>query len=423
MSQSNVRHLRRVTPPLASYLRVGHRDAALVAELLDVGLPVGAGVIVDPAATKRTADLRHVARQHALEIILDPRSVELSTIGGLASSTAQRLPWAPSEPHTPAALAGPIGQQMASEITTSALEENATAVLAPSHFLDDDIQWLAVDEALTQALRDELDAAGGTATAVYYPLVASQRFLRNEPVMTATLASLKRLVRDGCIDAVFLRLHGFGTASAGSQTLRTYIRLARRLHDLGVPVVAERSGTVGVALAAFGAVGGIESSITYGETCDVRRLLRPPRGKGFVPPPRVYMRDALSLVSKAEAESVLDRRGFSRMRCQEACCRSDRSGMVADPRRHFVVNRSLEMSRLSLVPEVERAGHYVTGTLLPASNQAARLARTFESMSGHHGRLLSWAEALNRTLEEDAAANEAQTRSAAPTGHRHRQGA
>ena len=77
------------------------------------------------------------------------------------------------------------------------------------------------------------------------------------------------------IDAVWLRIHPFGTTAAGPIALRGYIEACRDLHRVGVPLVAERSGTIGVALMAFGAVGGIESGITLGERFDARTLAAP----------------------------------------------------------------------------------------------------------------------------------------------------
>lgn len=420
---SSIRHLRRTSHPLASYLRVGHRDGRLISDLLDTGLPAGAGVIVDPAAEERTSELRHIARMHAREIILDTRSVELATLGGWNSTTASRLDWAPkSAPHTANSLTGDEGQRLVRGIVEAAITQGATAVLSPTHFLDSDFAWIAVDAELTSSLRTQLDDAGATATAIYYPLVASAKWLRRDGMLTQTMQFLQGLIADESVDAVFLRIHGFGTRQAGPRNLRAYVRLARQLHDLGVPLVAERTGTVGVALAAFGAVGGVESSVTHGESCDIRRLMRPSTGRPFVPPPRVYLTDALAMVSRSEAESLLARRGFAGLRCQDLCCHRDRDGMVSDPRRHFVVTRSRELLRMSNVPAPDRGDHYVRSVLLPAVNQSARLARVDETYGRHRDRLLAWSEALDRTLEEDAAKT-TQSTSGVPTGHRYRVGA
>lgn len=416
MDQSNVRHLRRVSPPLAGYFRVGHRDAALVTKLLEQGLPTGAGVIVDPAARSRTADLRSAAVENGVEVILDPKSVELSTVGGMASSTVSTLPWAHATPHTPTSLSGRRGEILCESVAATALEQRVTGVLAPTHFIEADRQWLDVDAALAASLRTELDARGAGSTVVYYPLVASLRALNDARTRTRVISRLADLISARQIDGVFLRVQGFGTTKAGPRNLRTYLNTARQLHDLGVPLVGERTGGVGVALAAFGAIGGIESSITYGEGYDARRLNKPPTGKGFVPPPRVYLKDAMALVNKQEASTILTRRGFARLGCQQACCGRDRQAILHDPRRHFLVTRSHELTQLSTTPDSERAEHYLTTALMPARDNAAQLARFLPALATHRNRLDDWYLALRRTLEDDA--NTQHTTALVPTGHR-----
>lgn len=421
MNTSNVRHLRRVSPPLANYFRVGHRDAALVSKLLEQGLPAGAGVIVDHAARKRTVDLRDAAVENGVEVILDPRSVELSTIGGMAATTVAQLPWAHESPQTPASLSGAAGEELSEKIAAAAVEERATGVLAPTHFLDEDAHWLEVDHELTAQLRAQLDASGAGSVVVYYPLVVSLRTLLEPATQSRILSQLSALASARQIDGVFLRVQGFGTTKAGPRNLRTYLRAARDMHALGVPLVGERTGSVGVALAAFGAIGGIESSITYGEAYDARRLYKLPKGNGFVPPPRVYIRDAMALVSKQDAEVIFNRRGFARLRCQQLCCGRGRQSTLEDPRRHFIVSRSSELTRLSATPANERAEHFLTTTLAPIKDNAAQLARFVPPLTKHRDRLVDWHLALQRTLKDDATTGS--TTAMVPTGHRLRRGA
>lgn len=235
------------------------------------------------------------------------------------------------------------------------------------------------------------------------------------------MTGLGELARRRQLDGVFLRVQGFGTTKAGSRNLRSYLQVARRLHELGVPVVAERTGCVGVALSAFGAVGGIESSITYGESYDARRLMKPPQGKGFVPPPRVYLSSTMATLTVEQARSVLERRGFRRLGCQRSCCSNNRDGSLTDPRRHFVVTRAAELTEMSVVPAGDRAEHYLTTMLRPARDNAAQIARFDASLTKHRDRLDDWNLALQRTLRDDLA--NAPTTSLVPTGARLRRGA
>jgi len=421
MIESNVRHLRRVTPPLAGYLRVGHRDGSLMAKLLEKGLPVGAGVILDPTAGDRTVDLRTSAVQNGVEAILDTRAVELSTIGGFASSTVARLPWAGTAVHVPGDLGGLTPAEMTGSIAAEAVESRVTGVLAPTHFLDIDRNWLYVDVELTERLRADLDRSGAGGTVIYYPLVASLKVLRDPVYFAKVKSELRGLISRRQVDGIFVRVQGFGTNKAGPLNLRKYLALCRDLHDLGVPVVGERTGTVGVALAAFGAIGGVESSVTFGETYDARRLLKPPKGGGFVPPPRVYLDGALVTVDKEDARALMAKRGLSRLGCRGACCQQGRQSMIEDPRRHFVVTRAGELSRLSIVPDADRAEHYVSTVLAPARDNAAQLARSMPALASHRDRLDDWYLSLKRILAEDAAV--AHSTALAPTGRRLARGA
>lgn len=422
MPHRNVRHLRRVSPPLAGYFRVGYRDAALLTKLLEQGLPTGAGVIVDPAARDRTAELRSAAVENGVEVILDPKTVELSTIGGMASSTVSGLPWAHRSPHSPGSVSGRAGRELSGAIAASAVDQGVTGVLAPTHFLDGDNAWLDQDVELTQHLRTELDAIGAGSTVIYYPVVASLRLLRDDPLLSRVTSQLSELIAARHIDGIFLRVQGFGTNRAGPRNLRGYLATARQLHSLGVPLVGERTGCVGVALAAFGAIGGVESSITHGEVYDARRHNRVQTGKGFVPAPRVYIADAMAMLPKRDATALLSRRGFARLACRLSCCRRDRHAMISDPRRHFVVTRSNELTHLSETPEGDRAEDYVTTSLMPARDNAAQLARLLPGLAGHRNRLDDWYLALRRTLDEDHAAAD-RTTALVPTGRRLARGA
>jgi hypothetical protein len=52
-------------------------------------------------------------------------------------------------------------------------------------------------------------------------------------------------------------------------------------------------------------VGAIESGLTFGETCDLSSLLKPTKGKGFMPAPRVYLQQIGAFVKKGVATEFL----------------------------------------------------------------------------------------------------------------------
>jgi len=78
-----VRTLRAVDDPLGSYLRVTRRDTQFLAQMLVDGRNVGTGLVADPALTDQQRDLWTEAHERGVETVLDPRSLDLSTPGGL----------------------------------------------------------------------------------------------------------------------------------------------------------------------------------------------------------------------------------------------------------------------------------------------------------------------------------------------------
>lgn len=96
--------------------------------------------------------------------------------------------------------------------------------------------------------------------------------------------------------------------------------------------------------------------------------------------------------------------------------------MIDDPRRHFVVSRANELAAISATPDVDRAEHYLTTTLIPARDNAAQLARFFPDLVTHRNRLDDWYLALRRRLTEDGALAH-YTVALVPTGRRLARGA
>jgi len=416
VDESSIRHLRALGPPLAGYVRPGSRDNAIIARLISQGLPVGAGIVYDAANPARSVDLRSAADEAGLERVLDPKSVELSTVGGFDRSTIASLPWAGSGPHQPADLAGSNGTRFAELIAIAAVETGASALLAPTHFLDELSPWLPVDEALASILRDALDRLGAKNVAIYYPLVTTLKGARSTRFGTRIRRSLERLAKSGVIDAIWLRIHPFGTTSAGPLSLSRYLDFARSLHSVGVPLVGERTGTVGLALLGFNAVGGIESSVTFGDRYDHGGLMKVSTGSGFVPPPRVYLQEVGAIVDLSVAAALYERRGIKgRHQCANECCPRGIADTLSDPRRHFLVNRAAEISRLSAVPEVARPEHYLSTWLRPASDRMIQVVKAAPDLAGHRVRLDNWRLTLTKLLDEGAPAASA---ALVPTGRR-----
>lgn len=364
--------------------------------MLEAGETDLSGFVFDPCLEHRHRELREAAIEHKLEAVLDPRSVELATEGGVERVGISTLPWGLGDqaPHTPARLAK-AGIEVAEKIAAYAVEKGYSAVLAPTHYVADSRdEWCEVDGALTIALRNALDSAGAQGVLVYYPLILHGAALRSWDERRRFKAQLASLP----IDAIWLRVNAFGTTSSGPRSLRGYIEAGRDFHSLDIPLVAERVGGVGLALMAFGAVGGIESGITFGERFEFGALKRKPKDgdRRFSPQARVYISELGAFLTVKQAKEFFEIRGMkARFGCRDTdCCRRGVTDMTADPRPHFLRKRPREVAAMSRLPEDLRAPTYLDEFLRPATDLALTASRAFPRLEGARVRLERWRTTL-----------------------------
>jgi len=284
-----------------------------------------------------------------------------------------------------------MGRRLAAAIATFVEEHGFSAVLAPTHFLlNASEEMFGADRAVATELRHALDAQGLGQTAVFYPLAIPGAVLRDRvqrAVITSSLGSMD-------IDAIWLRIHPFGTSSAGPVALRQYLEMAWDLRGLDVPLVGEKTGTVGLALMAFGGIGGIESGITLGERFDAQSLLRPrpPSTEPFSPAPRVYLHEIGAFASRSVARALFqNRQMIAATGCRDlSCCRNGVDDMLKDPRRHFVLRRTAEVDRIGAIAPAVRASVYLREILQPAALLAVRAARIAPELEAVQHRMESW---------------------------------
>jgi hypothetical protein len=391
------RLLRPVGAPLGVYLRPGRNDHTTLLNLAGEGVETFAGIVFDPCQESRQSELKTEALEAGLEAVLDSRALELGTEVGFGRSGMSKLPWAAASHDEPETLKE-NADEFIGALAEFVVDKGFSAVLAPTHYLGDDDTWFEVDRLLTRRLRSQLDALGGEEVLIYYPLALHAEQFRQAALRQRTVHYLRPLP----IDALWLRVHPFG-ANSGPRAVRRYIEASRDFHQLGIPLVAEHVGAAGVALLAFGAVGGIESGITYGEQYDVGQLFRPPRGgTPFSPPPRVYLHQLGAFLSRPQAEAFFDNRHMkSTFGCRDtACCRRGVTDTLRDPRPHFVRQRLREVAELSRAPEALRTQLYLDDFLRPASDLAVQAARVEPALERARKRLDSWRVTLG-TMARD----------------------
>jgi len=349
------------------------------------------GLIFEAWDHAHQGELRRAASGR-VETVLDTLAFELSTVRGPLDARLAKLPWAGEVlPHTPALLLGPHGRRLVEAIADEVAERRYSGVLAPTHFVRSvDEAWLDVDLQLARGLRGALDQRQLHDVTIYFPLALHSNVFANS---TARARIVDRLAI-APIDALWLRIHPFGAADAGPTALRRYIEAARDLQRLGLPIVGERTGTAGVALLAFGAVGGIESGVTFGERFNVNALFKPPNpnDKPFAPAPRVYLAAIGTFVSRDQADALYAKPVMRRLLgCRDtSCCERGPADTDRDPRRHFLLQRQREVIEISRRPEPVRPGLYLEEFLRPATDLAMRAAKVDPKLERTRTRLEAW---------------------------------
>lgn len=370
-----VQFVRPITDSPAVYARPGHTDHKLLCQLISEGRAGITGAIFDAAFSEEQAELLAAINGRNLWSVLDPKALELSTPAGF---TARRraLPWAGTRPHAASDLAGEKAKQFAQQIAEFAIEHKYSAVLAPAHYLSRGYSdpWLTVDIQVLELLREQLDRNGGKDKAIYYPLCTPTSVFFDP----AQRLALKQAFGAALMpDALWLRIHPFGGHS-GHVTLESYIRSARDMQQMGVPLVGEKVGSVGNALIAFGALGGLDLGISSGEKFDYNRLLKKSTGgKGFAPHRGVLINGlGVTLGSKTAGALFENRTVRAQYGCHDtSCCRNGYTDTLKDPRRHFVLSRLTEVSQLGTVPYQDRPSAYLEKFLRPATDRLGRVAQ------------------------------------------------
>jgi hypothetical protein len=313
--------------------------------------------------------------------------MELSLPGGQLRKGAQGLPWSSLAQQPAASLVGTEATGLASLIADWVAAKRLSAVLSPTHYVTGpNDPAFSVDRRLAAELRVALDTRGLDSVAIYYPLAVPLAKLR-DPGQAMIFANRLDEVD---IDAVWLRFHPFGSTACGPVSLRTYISACRALQTMGLPLVAERTGTIGLALMAFAAVSGIECGVTLGERFNVTDLVAPrPGGSAFDPQAMVYIEQLGIFMRTTKAKSFYDNNLMrSRFGCKDPnCCPKGATSTLRDPRRHGVMRRIVEVETLAAVPQELRADAYLENFIRPATDAALQAVKVDASLEPARRRL------------------------------------
>jgi len=377
----NVIYLHGQPKPVGHFLRVGTSGHRQLETLLGSGKMQIDRVVVEASAALRQHDLLTALSETGGELILDTNVAELSSIGRFGGA-AKGAPWAnPDSVLTPDDLRPNANRDVIGQIARFAVKHGFHAVQAPAHVLEGSTDKLFVlDCEATSVLRRTLDAEGGKHIGIDYPLMIKNGSLRDPAQRRAFITSLKNVP----FDSLWFRISGFGS-DATPMGLRRYIAAMMDFHRLDVPVVADGvGGLVGVAIAAFGAAGGICHGVAEKERFDTSDWTKPPQAGGGGREKRVLIGGLDRLLSVKQVDALMAAQGArSLLSCHDrSCCPNGLSDTLKDPKAHYLRQRARQIEELSSVPEARRSQHFLEKELAAAERVARSAAKLKVSDEG-----------------------------------------
>lgn len=310
-------------------------------------------------------------RDAGAELVLDTDVAELSTAKYFDGALKQ-APWAVAgRPLSLQDFQGPKGLERISIIARFAVQHGFRTVLSPTHLVKGPRDLgLRLDFGTAEKLRAALDAEGGDAITLDFPLILGAGVLRDEQVIGILIDALKGLP----VENLWVRSSGFGADATPIGIVR-YIRALRRLLPLSRPIVADGvGGFAGIAALAFGAASGVAHGVGIHETFKSNDWNKRRKVGGGGQPTRILV-NALDRQLKLDQIQaiVTSTNGRRLVSCNvPRCCPKGLEDMLRDPKAHYCYQRRLVVDSLTSVPYARRAGHFV-GKIVTEARERGRL--------------------------------------------------
>jgi hypothetical protein len=419
----NVVYLHGRPAPVGHFLRIGTSGHRQLETLLNSGRMPVSRVVVQASAAAKQRDLLSSLAESGGELILDTNVAELSALGRF-SGAAKGAPWAnPDAVLTPDDLRPSAQRDVIGHIARFAVREGFHAVQVPAHVIEDSTDPLfRLDLQSAVALRKALDAEGGKHIGLDYPLMIKNASLRDPVQRRAFIAGLA----DTPFDNLWCRVSGFG-ADASASLLRRYIAAVTDFQRLDRPIVADGvGGLTALAIAAFGAAGGICHGVAGMERFNASDWHKPPQKGGGGREKRVLVTGLDRLLSVKQMDALMAAPGARRhFSCGDpTCCPNGLIDTLKNPNAHYLRQRHRQVEELSRVPEQRRAHHFLEKQLGPAeksARHAAKLKVTDETLikmlvktSEHLEKKQAVLEALHAAMPEPSHARAPQRRKGLP---------
>lgn len=246
-----------VFQPVGQFVRLGELSYRKVADLAASGSIRSKRFVADASKIKHLKDIVEMLQSLGAEIVLDPRTVELSSrlkCGGLTAGS----PWSygkGGEPLAPDIFLRNNPWDVFGKIARCAVENKINAVLSPSHYLSDPKfnGWYKIDIESCQLLREALDREGGADIAIDYLLVAQLRELSDKQLQSELACDIGSLP----IENLWIRA-SMTSPDQSPTNAQSLVRTLARWHNLGVPLVMDYVGGLsGEALLSMNVVSAV----------------------------------------------------------------------------------------------------------------------------------------------------------------------
>jgi hypothetical protein len=389
--------------PLGQYLRVGRAHRQLEYLLEADRLPINRAVFEASLVSQQTEFIRDLGARR-VELVLDTNVAELSSEGRF-DGAVRNAPWALGERPLGHGDFTTVGlRKMARQIAVFAVENGFDAIISPTHLIQsDDDRWAAIDLKSLEALREELDKAGGASVAIDFELIMPYALLRNE----VAREKISRSLSGAPFENLWFRVSGIGRDSTGMAVKRYIDALREFSPSKGSVIVDHIAGLGALATLAFGAAGGVAHGIGERERFDATGWIKRLSGGGGGS--RRVLVSALdrqiTMSDLAEIEKVPGGRRL--LACADAtCCPRGIRDMYENERGHYAYQRHKQVTELSRISAPGRADYFVSKMLRPTESKAraaSRLKINNESIAASLKRDSERIERMSVLFENEAA--------------------
>jgi len=408
---SNITHfprqVRPISDPLGFYVRPEYRDQRALLEFFASGDAAISGVVFNPTYLAKHGELLEHVIDRRIEAILDTKTAEASTPGGYTEKLGN-LTWGKKRQLTEDDFLGKNGKNLVNTISSFSSNNGFTQVIAPTHYINSAISpWLAIDIKNASELRNQLARTSIRKIALIYSLCIPYSLLRNDVERAMLIEKIKNV----SADLLWLRIDNLGSDATAAKTCN-YIKAASDFHSLGIPVIADQiGGTPGLALLAFGAVGGLSHGITLRERFSASHWHKEKKGEGRIPPRKIYVPELDLMMDAKQAGKLLEEKPRLRslFGCSDKkCCPRGVVDTINNPVRHFLYQRARQIGTLDNIPETLRPSNYLNKILAPVTNRVVKATNLdvgdvdlTKKLQNHRQRLDSIRTALGDRIENN----------------------